>query len=288
MIQSDVGLELLKQSPSLSNAKVVALSAGTSYDDLLVLNANLGLSGQSIWLVFGDEQTLYISKQEAKQQNITSLLPPAFKQTHFAFYRQTLGNPRRDFPSVEGKRTAWIPVDGFFGGAWHDGPLIITESDGRISSLIPTGTEAALLLAPDDTQAIGRDPTEALNLEGPKSHSLYRGCVAAAKQKLRLWSKESISISVIDSSLTTLVRLSILRTAIMGHQRLAVQLFANDDKASQKIDPRFRRFCEHSGIAIDTWTEPLFDLNTFFSWMNPNWTEELIQVVNKHGDLIPV
>lgn len=286
MNQSSLGLELLKQSPSLSNSEVVALSAGTSYDDLLVLNSNLGLLGQSIWLVYGEEQTLYISKQEAKQQNIASLLPPSFKQTHFAFYRQRLGDPRKDFPSVEGKRTAWIPVDGFFGGAWHDGPLVITENDGTISSLIPTGTEAALLLAPDETQAFGRNAAEALELEGPLSHNLYRGCVAGTKQKLRLWSKEPISIAVTDSSLTTLVRLAILRTATLNDQRLAVQIFANDDK--QKIDPRLRRFCEHSGIAIDTWTEPLFDLETFFSWMNPRWTDDLLPVINNHGDLIPM
>jgi transposase InsO family protein len=288
MPESNVGLELLKQSPSLSNSNAIVLSAGTSYDDLLVLNANLGLLGQSIWLVYGEEQTLYISKQESKQQNIASLLPAKFKKTHFAFYRQRLGDPRKDFPSVEGKRTAWIPVDGFFAGAWHDGPLVVTESDGSISNLIPTGTEATLVLAPDDTLAIGRDLIEALDLEGPLSHSIYRGCVAGVKQKLRLWSKETISISVSDSSLTTLVRLAILRTATLNGQRITVQLSANDDNAPQKIDPRFRRFCEHAGIAIDTWTEPLFDLETFCSWMNPRWTEDLIQVVNKHGDLIPI
>lgn len=287
MSPRDVGLELLKQSPSLANSEVLALSAGTSYDDLLVLNSNLGLLGQSIWLVYGEEQTLYISKQESKQQNIASLLPNAFKQTHIAFYRQRLGDPRKDFPSVDGKRTAWIPVDGFYGGAWHDGPLVVTESDGSISSLIPTGTEATLLLAPDEVQVTGREASEALSLDGPLNESLYRGCVAAAKQKLRLWSKESFSISVTDVSSTTLVRLAVLRAATANDYRLAVQVFAADDKTIQKIDPRFRRFCEHAGIAIDTWTEPLFDVETFFSWMNPRWTEDLIPVVNKHGDLIP-
>jgi hypothetical protein len=288
MTQHSVGLEILKLSPSLSHTEIVALSAGTSYEDLLILNSNNSLQGQSVWVVFGEEETLFISKQAVQHQSISSLLPSAFKETHFAFYRQRLGDCRSEFPCVDGKRTAWIPVDGFFGGAWHDGPLVVTERDGSISSLIPTGIEASLLLAPDNTPAIGKDIKDALRLDGTFNHLLHRGCVAATKQKLRRWSGEIISISLPDSDLSTLARLAIMRAALPLEQKITINLDFNDEKSMNRADPRLRRFCENSGIFIENWLDPIYDVDTFFDWMNPRWTDDLLKVINAHGDLIPM
>jgi len=282
-------IEILKQSPSLANAETVELCAGTSYDDLLLLYSNYSFHSQSIWLVYGEEQTLYLSKQIAKQQSISKCLPADFRQTHFAFYRQKLGEQRKNFPSVDRKRTAWISVDGFFAGSWHDGPIVVTESNGTISNFIPTGTEASLVLAPDTTKAFGRDINETLALEGTQSQVLHRGCVAATRQKLRLCSEKLISISIPDSTLSTLVRLAILRAAMSPEQKLAILLtHTKKENSPSKVDPRLRRFCENSGTAIDTWTDPALELDSFFSWMDLKWNSDLLSVINKHGNLIPI
>ncbi len=288
MTQINVGLEILKQSPSLSKSEVVAISADTSYDDLMALHANQNVPGQIVWLVFGEDQKLFVGKHEVRQQGLSALLPQTFKQTHFAFYRQKLGEGRTDFPSVDGKRTVWIPVDGFFAGAWHDGPLVVTETDGSISSLIPTGTEATLLLAPDGSPSIGKDKNDALRFEGNAQQILYRGCVAATRRKLHVWPAEPISVAIIDASLTTLVQLALVRAAMLPEQKLTIQM-TNDGNESTltKGDPRLRRFCEHTGTGIDSWSEPLFELETFFSWMNPRWSNDLLTVINRHGSVIP-
>ena len=288
MTQSNVALEILKQSPSLAGGPVVAISADTSYDDLMVLHANQKLQGQSIWVVFGEDQKLFVGKQEAKQQSLSALLPEGFQQTHFAFYRQRLGDSRADFPSVDGKRTVWIPVDGFFGGAWHDGPLVVTDKGGAISSLIPTGAEATLLLAGDDIEAIGIDKNDALNAEGSSQQILYRGCIAATRRMLQVWTTVPLSVSIIDASLTTLVQLAVLRAAMAPDQRLAVQITsAGSGQPLSKVDPRLRRFCEHTGTGLDSWSDPSFDLETFFAWMSPRWSNDLLTVINRHGSVIP-
>lgn len=296
-------IEIIKQAPAMSGTEALVLGAATSREDIALYDSLYPPKQPGIWLVLGSSNIIRdaegesgnnFAKAEANTCYIADLsrqlalyqLP--FSNTVFACYRQPLSTVRTVFPALT-KRTVWIPATGFFAGTWQDGPLVVTEADGLISNYIPTGTAASLVLAPDGTKAIGREPNQAFAIEGSSAQRLLRGCIAAARHALALFPADQICLKIIDQTVATMVQLAIIRSALPGQTQLFIALTNREQQRIEfkTYDPKFRRFCEHAGISSPAWIADNAVLPLVCHFVLPEWTDQLLDAVNAHGALVP-
>lgn len=297
-------IEIIKQAPAMSGTEALVLGAVTSSDDIVLHDSLYPAKQPGIWLVLGTSNILRdadgdsannFAKEERNRGYIVDLsrqmalyqLP--YSDTVFACYRQSLSTLRTVFPALN-KRTVWIPATGFFAETWQDGPLVVTEADGLISSFIPTGTAASLVLAPDGTKAIGREPIQALAIEGNAAQRLLRGCIAAARHTLAMFPVDQICLKIFDQSVGTMVQLAIIRAALPGKTQMFVTLANHEQQRIEfkTYEPKFRRFCEHTGISSQAWIAENAGLPSVCHFVLPEWTDQLLEAVNAHGALVPL
>lgn len=224
---------------------------------------------------------------------LDSSMLSGYENTQFISYRLALGETLPDFAaSGKGKRTVWIPASGFMNHTWHDGPLLVIEPDGLVSSYVPTGIPAVLLLAPDKHKKshrkppVGKTREQALAIEGAESLRLLRGAVAATiKATENITGALHITLpstALSDTPLQCLIQLALLRIA-GGHERL-IAICAPENAMPS---PQLRRFCENAGITWSSWDEPEATLEQLFFWYDCTWNPKLLPAINANGPVIP-
>lgn len=296
-------IEIIKNSPALSGQEALVLGGATSVEDT-ELHKNVYPSRfPHAWLIQNQKYLVRTAEgtfesntsgqtlNDAYISDLSRLLTGhqlPYAGTTFACYRQPLDRPRTSFPALN-NRTVWIPATGFFAGTWHDGPTVVTEQNGLISNYLPTGSVASLLLAPDGTKAIGREAAAAATIEGPSEQRLLRGCIAAARRVLLLSPKDKICLQINDQTLMTMIRLAILRSALPKDTQLFIALHEGEDRriAFKRFTPKFRRFCEHTGISSPDWMPVTTELSALGHFAQDRWQDLLLPAINAHGSLIP-